>query len=141
MDKQYPIPCVSLIFRNTDGEFLVLQRISDFDNGVWCAPGGKVDFGETLDCAIKREAMEETGLEVISYVWGYPFERIAQGKHYVIIPIWVTFYAGSPKNAEPHKSSALEWRKLSDMHPLAERWYGAFNAANAYQLISEKVDK
>lgn len=135
-DKVYPIPCVSLIFRNEDGKFLVLKRISDFDNDVWCAPGGKVDFGETLDTAIKRECKEEVGLEILDYMFGCPFDRISQGKHYVIMPVLVYKYKGKPVNMEPHKSSDLQWLTLEQMCPLADRWYETFELCDYWNMIS-----
>jgi ADP-ribose pyrophosphatase YjhB (NUDIX family) len=44
-----------------DDKVLLTQR-SDFE--VWCLPGGEVDPGESLAQAARREAREETGLEV-----------------------------------------------------------------------------
>ncbi len=44
-----------------DGQILLTER-SDFE--VWCLPGGEVDPGESLAQAARREAREETGLEV-----------------------------------------------------------------------------
>ena len=41
---------------------LLLTRREDFD--VWCLPGGGVEPGETLTQAARREAEEETGLQV-----------------------------------------------------------------------------
>ncbi|MDR9415824.1 MAG: NUDIX hydrolase, partial [Gracilimonas sp.] len=34
------------------------------DTWVWLPPGGEVEFGESLEEAVKREFMEETGLYV-----------------------------------------------------------------------------
>ena len=38
--------------------------IKDFSNGKITVPGGGVDDGETLEDAVKREALEETGIIV-----------------------------------------------------------------------------
>ena len=47
------------IFR--DGKILLTER-EDFE--VWCMPGGHMDPHETFPQAARREALEETGLEV-----------------------------------------------------------------------------
>lgn len=46
---------------NAAGEILLTRRA---DNGMWCLPGGHMDFGETLAETVVRETLEETGLHV-----------------------------------------------------------------------------
>lgn len=41
-----------------DGKILLVRRS---DDGSWCLPGGRVDFGETIEDAARRECLEETG--------------------------------------------------------------------------------
>ncbi|MFQ5576840.1 MAG: NUDIX domain-containing protein [Anaerolineae bacterium] len=50
----------AIIF-NAKGQVLLTRRS---DNGQWCAPGGHLDFGESIEQAAIREAREETGLTV-----------------------------------------------------------------------------
>ncbi|MFF4450184.1 NUDIX domain-containing protein [Streptomyces sp. NPDC001502] len=46
-----------------DGQILLLDQDTDGDRS-WSLPGGKVEPGETLEEALKREMLEETGAEV-----------------------------------------------------------------------------
>lgn len=49
-----------------DDKVLLLQRPSksSHDNGRWELPGGKIKKGEFFDEGLKREVMEETGLDI-----------------------------------------------------------------------------
>ncbi|MEZ5882333.1 MAG: NUDIX domain-containing protein [Paracoccaceae bacterium] len=44
------------------GRVLLVQRANPPDAGLWGFPGGKVEFGETLEQAAERELLEETGV-------------------------------------------------------------------------------
>lgn len=45
-----------------DGRIVLVNRR---DNGRWACPGGMVDWGENIPSTVKRELMEETGLELV----------------------------------------------------------------------------
>ena len=46
------------------GRILLVQRAKPPMDGLWTFPGGHVEPGETAADAVRREAMEETGLDV-----------------------------------------------------------------------------
>jgi len=67
-----PVPVVRLIIPDGAGRVLVLQRAPDStDGGRWCLPGGKIDYGDTVEQAAIRELLEETGLRatILSFLF------------------------------------------------------------------------
>lgn len=56
-----PFPTVDIIIEMSGGIVLIERRNEPFG---WALPGGFVDYGETLEQAAVREAMEETSLSV-----------------------------------------------------------------------------
>ncbi len=60
-DDPTPLPAVSIILR--DGErYLLVERAAGKYKGSFAFPGGKVEPGEALEVAARRELREETGL-------------------------------------------------------------------------------
>ena len=60
---RHPIPGTSIIPILPDGQIVLIRRR---DNGRWALPGGIVDWGEDVPSAVRRELMEETGLELVN---------------------------------------------------------------------------
>lgn len=55
------VPAVSAVVADPGGRLLLQRRT---DNQLWSVPGGAVELGESVLDALRREVLEETGLEV-----------------------------------------------------------------------------
>jgi mutator protein MutT len=66
MRRRYPDGPVAAVGAVVlDGsQVLLIRRGQEPQKGAWSLPGGAVELGETLEEAVCREVLEETGLEV-----------------------------------------------------------------------------
>jgi ADP-ribose pyrophosphatase YjhB (NUDIX family) len=55
---------VAAIVEFPNGKILLVKRATVVFKGYWALPGGRVDAGENVEQALKRELEEETGLHV-----------------------------------------------------------------------------
>jgi 8-oxo-dGTP diphosphatase len=100
------------ILFNGRGEVLMLLRRRPPEAGSWEKPGGKVEPGETVESALKREFLEETGLEVEVVKLLNVVDQIREGQHWVAIDYMVKKVSGKLENREPEKIEKLGWFKL-----------------------------
>lgn len=123
-DRRYPkhplLGVGALIF---DGDrILMAERGGEPLKGWWSIPGGLVETGEALEAALRREMMEETGLDVKPLGVLQIFERIirdpqgAAEYHYVLID-YVCRIAGGTLRAGDDVSRA-EWVRRRDLKQL-----------------------
>jgi 8-oxo-dGTP diphosphatase len=101
---------------NENNEILILQRSMDDDflPGDWDIPGGGLDYGEEPEEGVKREVLEECGLEIEV---GRP---IKASTYYIgeIQRIDVSYLckAKNPFNIKlSHEHSDFKWLKLEEM--------------------------
>lgn len=107
---------------NDSGQVLISQRPAHVhQGGLWEFPGGKVEAGETVQQALRREIAEELDLLIehaqplIRIPYSYPDRR-------VLLDVWkATAFSGEPRGCE---GQTIEWLALEQ---LGER---AFPAAN-----------
>jgi len=59
-----PVVGVGGVVVAADGRVLLVKRAQEPLAGEWSLPGGGQEAGETLEAAMAREILEETGLEV-----------------------------------------------------------------------------
>jgi len=92
-----------------DGRALIIRRGKDPLRGRWVVPGGTVELGETLEEALVRELLEETGVRAEPLQLLTVFDRIhrehgAVVYHYVIVDYLCAWRGGEAKAG----SDALE---------------------------------
>jgi len=96
-----------------DGRLLLVRRGRGVGAGRWSLPGGRVEPGETLTEAVRRELREETGLDgTVDGLCGVA-ERMGDGYHYVILDYWVEVAAGDPVAADD--AAAVRWAGRDDL--------------------------
>ncbi|OWJ68001.1 NUDIX domain-containing protein [Inquilinus limosus] len=102
---------VGAFIRDAEGRLLLVQRRREPEAGHWGLPGGKVDFGETVEAAVRREIEEELGVELRLDGLLCLVDQIdrAAGSHWVAPVYLAAIAAGEPVNREPAALAAIGW--------------------------------
>ena len=88
-DGEYHLTVLGVVVR-PDGKFLITQRVMTkaWAPGWWEVSGGAAQAGEDSQDAVKREILEETGLDVTGCEGGYLFtyhrENPGKGDNYSV---------------------------------------------------------
>ena len=95
---------VAAVIYRPDGSYLLAQRPpGKAYEGYWEFPGGKVEPGESLDAAIKREIREELGIEIqVACPWitrTHIYEHAAVRLHFFRTREW----CGTPQGLEAQR--------------------------------------
>lgn len=133
-----PVVGLLAVARTQDGRYLLVRR---GDTGEWALPGGTLEWGETLRCALDREVAEETGARVITQgellgVWSGPERDLRFHAVTVVVGAVVT----EPERAPSNSLEILEVRLFSQDElpaPLAHGQDALFAAARAGTLVWE----
>ena len=113
-----PIPSIGVggVLLNNRQEVLLIKRNQAPAQGLWSIPGGRLETGESMVDACRREFKEETNLGVeVNHIVAV-VERKLEGFHYVIIDfsVQLTDEADSTPIANSDVSEA-EWISLDDL--------------------------
>jgi ADP-ribose pyrophosphatase YjhB (NUDIX family) len=118
---KYPLVGVGAILIRRD-RILMAQRGKQPLKGWWSLPGGALETGESLADAVRREALEETGLEIRPLHVFEIFERImrdGRGRpeyHYVLIDYLCRATGGTLRPGDD--VCAVEWVRRRDLPAL-----------------------
>lgn len=99
----YKIPSVSVNAIIEDkGKVLLVKRRKEPFKGYWSLPGGYVEYGESVEEALRREVKEEVGIDIeidrLLNVYSDPFRHIA--KHTIAIVYKASIVNGKISNNE-----------------------------------------
>lgn len=132
---------VLLILTRGDEVLLALRQGTGYADGCWNVPSGKLEAGEPLEAAVRREAREEIGLDLAA---GEPqlVSTVHYRNHQGDAHIGFFFHVahdparhGEPFNAEPHKCAKLAWYPLASLpastYPYTTAGVQAYSAGEA----------
>lgn len=81
----------------------------------WTCPGGKIDFGEKIIDAIKRETEEETSIKINETRLVSVSGNTDYGNHFVTLGFVCEDFEGQPRVMETNKITNWKWFSLSDL--------------------------
>jgi len=103
---------VAVVINSSNEVLISLRADNAHQGGLWEFPGGKVEAGESVFAALKRELAEETGINVIE---AFPFKCIKHNysDKSVVLDVWtVTRFTGEPRGVEGQK---INWEHIDNL--------------------------
>jgi 8-oxo-dGTP diphosphatase len=123
MENQLQLTVVIGLVKDKEGRILLQKRadplIPDAD-GKWEFPGGRINFGESPEAALKRECEEEVGVkvdigrllpQVQSAVWS---RTDGKTQHVLIFCFEAVITEGEPRVSD-RKVSEVRWFSLDEI--------------------------
>ncbi|MDQ3909045.1 MAG: NUDIX hydrolase [Thermoproteota archaeon] len=109
-----PTPTIDVILQR-DSKVLMIRRRKDPFKDRLALPGGFVNEGETAEDAMRREAIEETSLEVepVDILGVYSDPKRDPRKHILSVVFIGIIVGGSEKAGDD--AASIEWVEISDI--------------------------
>ncbi|WP_036242640.1 nucleotide triphosphate diphosphatase NUDT15, partial [Methylobacter luteus] len=104
-----------LIIKN--GRVLLEKRKGSHGAGTWSAPGGHLEYGESIENCAEREVLEEVGIRIRDLQYGLFTNNVfeAEQKHYVTVFVLAKWESGVVETKEPEKCEGWEWFDWSNL--------------------------
>ena len=110
-----PLPTVDIIIETKGGIILIDRKNKPFG---WALPGGFVDYGESLEQAAMREALEETGLQISLKEQLKTYSAPDRDSRYhTISTVFIATAEGSPRAGDDASKADIFMEQ--DLPPLA----------------------
>ncbi len=119
----FPLHVAVAVLRNAEGQILLSRRREGTHlAGLWEFPGGKLEAGESLAAALRREINEELGVEILTHrpliqiSHSYPEKEVFLDVH--LVEAW----RGTADGMEGQQIAWVAAEELDDYHlPSADR--------------------
>ncbi len=112
------IHAVVAILQKSDA-FLFVKRsnYTEAASGYWCPVSGRIEKGETQEDALKREVMEEVGLEVTAVK---KVAEILSHDGQFVLHFWTTeiIVGEAGTGSHSHEVEAIAWVTLAELRQL-----------------------
>jgi len=97
------------------GRLLLIKRRKPPEAGHWSLPGGKVDYLEAVEDAVRREIREEIGVEIELLRPLFLSQMLGIDDAHWVSPVFAgRIVSGAPRICEPDKIAGLLWASLDD---------------------------
>ncbi len=113
---EMPMVGVGIIITRGD-RTLLLHRHHAHGAGTWSSPGGHLEFGETPEECARREAKEETGLDLVDVHFRCLTNDIfsVEGKHYITIWMEGECESGEAVVNAPEEAFEIGWFRWDEL--------------------------
>ncbi|MFI0401924.1 MAG: NUDIX domain-containing protein [Cyanobium sp.] len=112
MTRPFPLVTVGALVSNPAGQVLIVRTTKW--RGTWGVPGGKVEWGETLEDALRREFLEEVGLELSQVAFALHQEAVDDPQfHCPAHFLLMNYFAHSEQTAIIPNHEIVEWAWLA----------------------------
>ncbi len=125
MSREYPeapVAAVGVVVVREDGRLLLARRANPPAQGLWSLPGGRIELGETVVEAARREVREECGVECEPLEVFHAVDRVFRDRegrvqyHYLIVEVLARWVSGEVSPGSD--ASEADWFKTRELSSL-----------------------
>jgi len=115
-----PAVAAGVVVEDGEGRVLLVRRAKEPARGLLGVPGGFVDIGEAAEATARREAREETGIDVESlcFLGSWPNLYEWRGLAYPVVDLYFTGSVGDGSTASAgHEVDEVLWLRPEEVDP------------------------